>query len=241
MKYSLQTVITLTAVSGVLLFTSCKENVVRGKGAVTTNQRKVTPFDKVVLDMSVNAVIQVGKTPGVQITANNNLQEHIKTEVENGILRIHHDGIMFNSDDINVVINVPALNGLEINGASDADIKGKVTAANFELYVKGAAEVGIADIHVTKMNVKLSGASELNIASGIADQAIYKVTGAGEINARGLITKNVTAKVSGAGEMDLHVTAKLDAHITGAGEIDYVGHPQVTSKITGAGFLNDKN
>lgn len=224
-----------------LLLSACKENIIRGKGETITKHRRVSTFDKVVIDMAMDATIIVGEPNGVRVKAQNNLHEHIRTEVKNNTLHIHHDGIMLRNDDIEVAITIPSITKLEIKGAADADVKGDVKGSRFDLEVKGASDVNIETLHVDMLSVKLSGASELNIGSGYATFAGYKVTGAGEINAAKLVSKKVTAKVSGASEMSLHVTDSLSANIAGAGEIDYTGHPQISSKVTGAGYLNDRN
>lgn len=227
--------------AGLFLFSSCKENVVRGKGSLTTETRQVQSFDKIIIDVAIDATIVVGGAHSMEIKAKENLHDHIKTEVNGTTLRIYNDDIIYNRDDITATIHLPTISMLEINGAADAVVKGDVKGPNFELKVFGASEVDIEQVHVDSMSVNLSGASELKIAGGTAGAARYKVTGAGEIRANGVETKNATAKVSGAGEMDLFVTEKLDADITGAGEINYKGHPQITSDVTGAGELIDKN
>lgn len=242
MKHLIQSACAVACLAVILLFSSCKENVVRGKGEVTTKDRKVAGFNKVVIDMAVDATIVVGQGTGIRIKAQDNLHEHIKTTVKNNTLVIEYDkGILLKNEDIHVTIAMPAIVKLAIKGAADADIKGDVRANKFELEVKGASDVEIDELHVATLVVKLSGASELDIRSGIAGYAEYKVTGAGEIKAEKLVSNKVKAKVSGAGEMALHVKDSLNANIAGAGEINYTGHPHITSRIAGAGYLNDRN
>jgi len=224
-----------------VLFLSCKEEVVRGKGNITTEGRTLQQFDKIIIDIAADATIEVGKPHTVEVKAQSNLMEHIKTEVTGNTLRIYNEGLIFNNSDINIIVQVPSLSALELQGAADVRTTGDIKGTNFELDVLGASEIDIDELHVDNLDVKLSGASELQINRGTVGKAKYKVTGAGEIRAEAVETKDVSARVSGAGEMSLFVTEKLDADITGAGEIDYRGHPQITSDITGAGELIDKN
>lgn len=222
-------------------FTGCKEEVVRGKGSITAEGRTLQQFDKVIIDITADVTIEIGKSHAVEVKAQSNLMEHIKTEVTGNTLRIYNEGMIFNSSDIDIIVQVPSLTMLELKGAADVRTTGDIKGTDFKLQVLGASEIDIDELHVDNLDVKLSGASELHINRGVAGKAKYKVTGAGEIRAEGLETKEVAARVSGAGEMSLFVTEKLDADITGAGEIDYRGHPQITSDITGAGELIDKN
>lgn len=222
-------------------FSGCKEEVIRGKGNITTEGRTLQQFDKVIIDVPADATIELGKPHAVEVKAQSNLMEHIKTEVTGNTLRIYNEGLIFNSSDIDIVVQLPSITMLQLKGAADARTIGDIKGTDFKLHVLGASEVDIDELHVDNLEVKLSGASELHISKGSVGKAKYKVTGAGEIRADGLETKDVSARVSGAGEMSLFVTDKLDADVTGAGEISYKGHPQITSDITGAGELIDKN
>lgn len=223
--------------------TSCKEETVHGEGKVITEERSVTSFDKVVIDLPADVDIHINDEQGLTVKTYGNLQEYILTEVSDGTLRVYKkSGIMkFDFSNVDINIQLPAISKLEINGAAEAKIDGDIAGASFELKVRGASDVQIADIHVEKLNVLLSGASELNIVSGTVDYANYKVTGAGEIDASTLKTNEAKARVSGAGDMKLFVTEKLDAHISGAGEISYTGHPELKSKVTGLGSITDRN
>ncbi len=200
-------------------------------------------FDKVVVDLPADADIYVGDGNSVEVKTHGNLQEYVLTEVTGNTLRIYKkSGIMkLDFSKVDISIHMPAISKLEINGAADAKIEGDVKGESFELHVRGASDVDIAQVHVDKLDVQLSGASELDIRSGAVGYANYKVTGAGEVDASELDTKEAKARVSGAGDMRLHVTEKLDARISGAGEIGYTGHPELKSKVSGIGSISDRN
>lgn len=241
MKNITQVAFVLMMMVGIAMLTSCKENNIHGEGKITTQERTVPTFDKVQIDMPVDATIIMGSKSGVEVNSHENLHEHIKTEVNGNTLRIYHESLIGLDGDMNVTIYMPSIKKLDINGAADAVFKGDIQGEEFKLTISGAAEVDIASIHVDKFRVSMSGASEMRIAGGEVVNATYIVTGAGEIDAPNLKSANANAQVSGAGEMSLYVTDKLDADITGAGEIDYTGNPQITQNITGVGSLNNKN
>lgn len=224
-----------------IAFSSCKEKVVRGEGEVISQKRDVPAFKKVSVDMTVKADIEIGgDSCYVEVKAFDNLQEHIKTEVSDDKLRIFQKTSMTNFDDVSVVIHMPLIDDLEIHGAADANVKGRIEVDVFKLNVHGAADVNIERLDVKSLNVTLSGATEVNIRRGSVEEATYKVAGAGEIYADRVRTNKAEAKVSGAGEMSLFVTDTLNASISGAGEIDYNGNPHIISDIKGAGALNKR-
>ena len=226
-----------------LSFVSCKRTYVTGKGEITKQQRTTETFDKLKINLPVDAtiVVEEGNDNSVVIATYKNLHKHIKTEVEDNTLRIFTNDVLSMNKDIKVTVNTNALTRLDITGSADAAIKGNVQADEFELHVTGSAEVDIQELNTEGFTAKLSGSSEVTVGKGMSNHAVYKVTGSGDIKAEGFETKIAEAKVSGAGSMDLNVSDRLDAYITGAGKIDYKGHPQISSHITGAGALNDRN
>ncbi len=224
-------------------FVSCKSDYVKGTGEVTRQKRPTAVFNKLQINVPVEATILVeeGSENAIEIVTYQNVHKHIKTEVVDNTLQIYTDDILSVNKDIEVKVTTAALTCLDITGSADASIKGDVQADNFELHVTGNAEVDIQELHTNGFTAKLSGSSEVKVAKGVSNHAVYKVTGSGDIDAEGLETKIAEAKVSGAGEMNLTVSDKLNAHITGAGKIGYKGHPKISSHISGAGSLTDKN
>lgn len=225
-----------------LLLVSCKDSVVvNGRGKLVSEQRKLADFDKVVIDVTSDVTIMVGKQYSFLLNAQENLHQHIKTEVSGNTLKVHNKGVMISSEGIKIGIALPELKSLAITGAADAVVKGDVKSGEFTLSVKGASDATIEELHVNKLNVAISGASDINLESGYAWVAGYKISGTGNIEAAKVVSKVVVAKVSGSGNMKLHVTDSLDARITGTGQINYSGSPKVKSKITGSGNINNRN
>lgn len=224
-----------------LFFVSCKRNIVTGTGDITTASRQAGSFDKIVIKLPVDAVINVGNSNSVSVKTYENLHEYIKTDIADNTLTIYSDEGIILEDDITFTIGTSSLKMLKIAGAADAEINGNVAADRFDLKVSGASSVDISQLNTEYFLAKLSGASKLTIESGKVGTAEYRVSGAAKIYAFGLMADNAKAKLSGAGKAEVNVSEKLEAKISGAGYIDYKGHPTVSSKISGAGSVNDVN
>ncbi|RYE22617.1 MAG: hypothetical protein EOP51_12755 [Sphingobacteriales bacterium] len=159
--YLLAIIIIATAAS------SCKRKVVKGEGSMQTEERSVTPFTSVVIDMPLEAHIHVGNgtgAPALQIKAQKNLLKEVKVEVTNGVLRLYTEKLFhFSSDeDIIVEINMPQILALTIKGAGDANVDGTVAGESFEVKVSGAADVDIQNITTNKFVATLSGAGDVD-------------------------------------------------------------------------------
>lgn len=241
MKRSLFMVVCMTVVSIAVL--SCKGTIVKGEGEITSQNKTVSDFDGVRIDLLSNVEIEVqeGASPSLEIKTHNNIHEHIITEVSNGKLRVYTQDIILRKSDITVLITTPDLTTLELNGATDAEVKGIVRGETFTLDISGASEVMIDEVNVGTFDADMSGASELDIKRGVAENFLLDVSGAAEIEAIGMKCNNAKVDVSGAGEVAVYVTDKLDVDIAGAGTVDYKGKPEIRSDIAGAGDLRDRN
>lgn len=228
------------------LATSCKRKIVRGEGAVQTDVRTVAAFNAVDIDMPLTANIHVvnnGAEPSLKIIAQKNLQVEVKTEVNNGVLRLYTEKLFHFSTDEDIIaeISIPQLKLLTITGAGDANVDGNVNGEVFELKVSGAGDVVLQSINANKFIAKLSGAGDVAVRSGMVNEADLRITGMGDIKAYGLQANNASASITGAGDIQITALNTLNASITGAGDIKYKGKPAVSTSITGPGSVKPAN
>lgn len=238
MKTVYSIVLTLLLATFVL---SCKQNRVSGTGTIETISREVGSFEGIDIEAPIDAHITIteGAAPSIHLKGHGNVLQEIKTEVENGVLRIYKDDLIHfsNNEDIIAEITVPSINSLDLSGAADAELRGMLNTSSFKLSVSGAGDVKMDGINAEVFNSKLSGAGNLTINGGNVTKASYSVSGAGEIAAFPLQTKEATVSVTGVGDVELSVSDKLSASVAGAGDITYRGTPQLTTNITGAGSI----
>lgn len=231
--------------SAMTILSSCKHNVLRGKGKEITQNPNLTYFKSVEVDvpMQVTINVQPGAQPSLQITGYENLLQNIKIEVKDSALNITQpDGWSFYTDrDITGTITVPTLDALSLAGTADVDIHGNVTGTAFELDIAGDDKVTIDNINVNHFTTSISGVGHITVKGGTVAQAEYDMSGAGKIKAFDLQTDDTKASISGACSTDVTARHKLDVEISGAGHVHYKGHPQVTSSVSGLGGVTDAN
>lgn len=225
---------------------SCRMNVLKGKGNKTTNTPVVASFDAVDIDIDLKITVNVqeGTAPKVQIEGYENLLQHILTKVENNKLRIYDDldeTWTIESKEVNVTITVPTISLLKLSGAPDAVIHGNMTGAAFKLDISGASSVKIDNLNVDNFVVVVSGAADVEVKGGNVKTAAYEINGAGNVKAYPLQSAEATASISGAGTCHVTAIQKLTSAISGAGTIKYKGHPVITQDVSGVGTISDAN
>jgi hypothetical protein len=192
---------------------------VKGSGTSKTEQRNVTGFRAIEASGAVNLEVDAQKDFSVTVEADDNLLQYIKTEVSGDTLKIYSEGKISPTTKFNVKISMPALDGLDVSGASDAKIM-NVKADSLELKASGASDV---------------------IINGEAKELKANASGASEINAENLRAENADVDASGASSATVSATNELNVEASGASKISYTGDPNnVKQNSSGASSINKK-
>ncbi len=228
------------------LFSSCRMNVLTGEGNKSVKSPVLSAFDAVDIDVSLKAVINVveGAQPGIQLNSYDNILKHIKTTVENNKLKIYSDldeTWKIEDKDLSVVITLPSLTALALNGSPDADVHGKIAGKELKVAISGASTIKMDSVNVDDFSIEVSGAGDVVVNGGYVKHAEYEINGAGDLKAFKLKTDETVASISGAGNSEVTALQKLTAEINGAGSIKYKGHPVVTQDVSGVGSVSDAN
>ncbi len=194
-------------------------SVVQGSGNAKTETRKADGFKSVDASGAVNVEIVVQKGFSVSVEADDNLLENIKTEVNGDTLKIYSEDSISPKTRVNVKISMPEIIGLELSGASNANVSG-VNSDLIELKASGASKVKI-DGQVIKLRADASGASK--------------------IDAEGLKVEDANVDASGASSATIMATEEVDLDASGASKITYVGEPKrIKQNASGASSITKK-
>jgi len=210
-------------------------------GALSTESRDVSGFDRVTLSGVGTMRIERGDAESLEIETHADLLPSITTEVTGGTLRIGLARKAFlafrrlRRQDIRYRVTVRELRGLSLSGAGEIGV-GPIAPEAFELKVSGAGDVNLESIETGQLAVSISGAGDCSLA-GKADSLDVVVSGAGDLDAASLESRVATVKISGAGDVRLWARETLAATVTGAGSIRYRGEPDATKTITGVGSI----
>jgi len=192
---------------------------VSGSGNVTSEKREVSGFHGVDVSGVFDVEIVAQKDFGVEIQADDNLLQYIKTEVDDGVLEISATRKINSSGMLKVRISAPDIDNLETSGV---------------------AKISLADLKNGGLKVDSSGASKMTLA-GETDKLVIDVSGAAKIDAESLKSRAVTVDSSGASKIAVFATNSVRVKASGASKITYAGGAtDVVSKTSGAGSVTPK-
>ena len=165
---------------------------------------------------AISAIIDAtGEVTKVTVETAENRMDDVETYVRGDTLVIDMSSSgrrnYWRNVDVDVVIAIKSLEGIEVMGAVEADIKG-VDSERLEIEIKGAADLNI---------------------EGKCGELDLDVRGAGDISASDLKCESVEVDVAGAGNASVYATDKVDADVAGVASIQVYGKPKTVRKHVG--------
>lgn len=201
---------------------------VDGNGNVVTQTRKVADYDAVSLTGSMDVILIKGQEGNLKVEAEENLQQHITTEVNNGKLKISVEkGYNLNpSRNNDIIITVPFtdIDAVSLTGSGDIRSSDMITSRDFSLSVTGSGNVRLP-LKAESASASITGSGDIDL-SGSSTDFNCKVTGSGDISAFDFKAQHVKATVTGSGDIQVYASESLKASTPGSGDIEYRGNPK---------------
>jgi hypothetical protein len=213
---------------------------------MATEARDVTNFDRIVMRGYGDLRITQGEQESLTIEADEEILPHIKTEVQEGELRIDvvddwaerifkifSQGL--DSQRIIYNLSIKRLVSLKITGAARARSQ-RLQSSELAIEIGGAVELEIGSLEATRLQVKLPGAGRIKLAGKVTQQEL-SLSGAGAYQAKALESQTAHVRLDGAGKATVWVTGDLEASINGLGTVEYYGSPSVRQSVHGLGTI----
>ena len=232
-------IVSLTA----LLLTACGLPVrfteVRGSGQLATIMRPLPAINAVELDGVGKLVIQQGERTSLEITAEDNLINYLKTVPRGTSLHI------FIEDHVNLRptgeiiyrLTVEDLRRVTAGGLGQIEIH-PLKVDRLDVRLSGNNSVVINELAADRFSLDASGLGDIEITGSVDSQDV-RISGMGNYEAGSLRSRKALVDISGAGSALLWVTDAMNAKLSGAGNIQYYGSPVVSADISGAGSVTN--
>ncbi len=190
------------------LFSFSFGSSVKGSGVSASEARSADDFQGVDGGGVFQVEITAGKEFKVEVDADDNLLQYIRTEVDGDVLTISTTESLNSRKPMRVLISDKNINTVRASGASQVSLTG----------VKNQA-----------LEIDTSGASKINLVGETVALTI-DVSGASKIDAEGLKAETASVHASGASNVSVFVTNRLVSEASGASKIAYSGNPSSVEK-----------
>jgi len=189
---------------------------IKGSGTLASDYRDVKEFNKIRTSGSADIYITVGEKQSIKVTFDDNIIEHIQTEVKGKTLRVFCEKSYRSRKNCRVDITVADLRGIVVKGSGDIHIE-NLRGEFFEYTLKGSGDMD---------------------AQGEIEELELNLYGSGDIDTRELKAQNAYAVIKGSGDISVYAENELDCSVYGSGDIRYYGDPKDISKhVAGSGSI----
>jgi Putative auto-transporter adhesin, head GIN domain len=212
----------IIAATAAMLFASCTQ--INGSGNVTTENRKVEgTYTEVSVSGGLEAYISQGNVAEITIETDDNLQQHIKTEVSGGELKIYTDKSISPSKATNIRITLPVVEGITSSGGST--VKGNTVLKSNTLALESSSGSTLeVNVSATNVTAKSSSGSTLNL-TGTANAIEAEAASGSTLNAAGLTVQTAVADAASGSTLTINALEKLTAEASSGSSVNYVKTP----------------
>jgi hypothetical protein len=190
--------------------------------------RNVTGFHGVKVSGGIDLYITQGASEGVAVSANDvKYRNNIKTEVENGILRIYYDagmGIHINlggARNMKAYVTIKEISELQASGGSDIYVEGSLQSPTLSLHISGGSDFH-GQIDAGTFTAKQTGGSDVKI-SGKAGSITVDASGGSDFIGYDLVSDNCDIEASGGSDVYITVNKEMNVRASGGSDVSYKG------------------
>ncbi len=194
-------------------------------------RRDVKSFHAIKVSGGIDLYLSEGDEALAVSAKDSETASQIKTEVENGVLKIWFDwkekgNVIFTSNkQLRAYVSYKTLDALSGSGGSDIIVDGTIQSKSLVLNISGGSDFN-GKISVQDLKVDASGGSDVDI-SGKATNVVVDASGGSDFNGFGLITDVASVEASGGCDVEITVNKDLNASASGGSDVRYKGSASV--------------
>ena len=216
------------------LFAGCDDewewvgDAVEGSGNVVTEEMALADFSAVEAANAFEVEITQSDTFAVTIRVDDNILDLLDVSKEGDTLRLRLErGVSLRGDvTLEASITMPALDGLELSGASRASVSGFRSTDQLDIVLSGASTLD-GDLEAGQTDIDASGASRV-VLEGSATEATIEGSGASSLDLADFTVNTAEVRLSGASEATVNVQERIEpVDVSGASRLRYLGDPSL--------------
>jgi hypothetical protein len=206
-----------------LSLVACIGGTVIGSGNLETKTFNYSDFTEVEAHNGFQLELTKSSTFSIEITADDNMLEHIVVNKSGNILSIRPKSGSFRSVTLRAKITMPNLYKIELSGGSGADITGFSSSHDLSVELSGGSRV-TGNITAGDTDFNLSGGSHVTL-SGSADDLNVKCNGGSHLTLEAFSASNADVHLSGGSHATVNVDGIFNVNLSGGSHLKYIGQP----------------
>jgi len=181
----------------------------------------------------IDVLVTQGEPQVVQVEADENLQEWIRTEVEGSVLHIYVEKSIRMAESKKVHITCKTIDRLDISSAGEVTGLSRFKTDKLDIDLSSAGKLKF-EVDAGEIRLSASSAAKADL-TGTAQSINADMSSAGELVAFELESKICDISVSSAGKARVNVTEEASFRASSGGNIHYTGEPKIRDINTSSG------
>lgn len=213
---------------------------IKGNGNLKTITRNTPDYDGIKCAGSFDYVLVAGTEGNITLEGEENLLEHIITEVKNGnlVIRTENRINLRPSWNKSIKITIPFkdISSVSLAGSGDLWNEDTIASNTLDVSLAGSGDV-VLKIDAASTKASIAGSGNLTL-KGTTDNLEAKVAGSGDFHGFELQANHTDVSVAGSGDAEVVSKESLRARVSGSGDIEYKGNPKTEdTKVAGSGKI----
>lgn len=208
---------------------------VKGNGELVKQDRDIDDFTGVQACCSLTVELRQGSSYSVEVEAESNLQEYIKTERRGSTLEIgfERNTNIKTTEPITVYVTLPELE--YVGASSSAKLMGKTDfrGDDLELDVSSSGSITL-DFSGEEVEAEASSGGKIEL-TGTVSFVDCDASSGSRISAGDCKARRARADVSSGAGITVHATEEVNADASSGGSVRYLGNPGAVDADTSSG------
>lgn len=195
-----------------------------GDGDVVTEQRSLEPFSSVETSHGWDLILEQGQGHKMTIEAERNIIDLLRTEVENGVLKIYFEkGVRVRrSKRKHIYLTFENLESITASGGSDVKAENALEAGDLNLRLSGGSDLSLNALSTEELKMQLSGGSDADIDFRSIDRMEVSASGGSDLSLTNFEGDFCKLELSGGSDATIRGSVS-EAYIVASGGSDISG------------------
>ncbi len=198
---------------------------VSGNGDVVTEERDVPGFNGLSVAAGIDVYISQGDEEHLKVITDENLQDVIRTEVNDDVLKIYAAKNIRRAESKKVYVEYENLNMIKVSSAGDVKGENTLNTRDLKIRLSSAGDL-VLDVRAKEIDIDISSSGNARL-SGKTGLLEADLSSAGDLNAFDLEAEIGDISVSSAGDAKVFITGEASFRSSSAGDIIYKGNPEI--------------
>jgi hypothetical protein len=202
-------------------------------------KRDVRGFHGIEIGGGIDLYLSQGTEEAVAVSAADPAdRDLIRTDVDNGVLKIHMDrsafsGIHWGNRHLKAYVSCKDLDKLHASGGSDVYIQDIIKSGQLSVDLSGGSDLR-GKLNVQRLSVYQSGGADSYI-DGTAGELHIEASGGSDFHGYDLQADNCDVHASGGSDVHVNVNKELRINTSGGSDVYYKGNGMIRESHTSGG------